>query len=175
MSDPFLGEIQAFAFGFVPKGWALCNGAVLPLRSYTALYSLLGTQYGGNGTTTLALPNLTGRVAISQGQGPGLPGYVVGEDVGGPAVTLGIAEMPTHTHGLQLGAATAPEATPGPSAASNVAIDPTINGFVAPPTTTAFSANAIVPIGGSQSHDNRQPTLALVYCIAVDGIFPQFN
>ena len=175
MSEPFVGEIQAFAFSYAPKGWALCNGAVLQIRSNPALYSLLGVQFGGNGTTTFALPNLVGHVAMSQGQGPGLPGYSIGEDVGAMTASVSQAEMPRHVHALQLGNSDAPNATPGPTGASNVAIDPTFNGFVPLPTSTTFSPMAILPTGGSQPHPNAQPTLAMAYCIALEGIFPSFN
>ena len=175
MSDPFIGEIQAFAITYPPKGWAICNGALLPIRSNTPLYSLLGTQFGGDGTTTFGLPNLVGRVAISQGQGPGLQNYQIGENVGEASVTLSTPEIPIHAHNMQLGNGTITGGTAGPSATSNVAIDPSFNGFVAGPGNTSFSPGAILPSGGSQAHANAQPTLALIYCIALDGIFPSFN
>jgi microcystin-dependent protein len=175
MADPYLGEVQAFAFGFYPMNWLPCDGRLLPISQFAALYSLIGTYYGGNGTTNFGLPNFIGRVAMSQGQGPGLTPRVIGEPVGSATENLTIAEMPMHVHQLQLGNKAATGATPGPTGSSNVAIDPTFNGFVAPPTTTTLTANAMTMTGGSQAHPNTQPTLAMVYCIATAGIFPTFT
>ncbi|MBC7586411.1 phage tail protein [Tardiphaga sp. vice352] len=175
MSDPFIGEIQAFAFGFVPKGWALCDGSLLPIQRYSTLFSLIGSLYGGNGTTTFALPNLVGRVAISQGQGPGLVDYAIGDVLGSSTVSVTQQEMPAHLHPMQVGTTAATNSTPGPTGGSNVAIDPSFNGFIAPPSNTTFATSAVVPAGGSQSHPNVQPTLAIAYCIALQGVFPSFN
>ena len=173
--DPFLGEIQFFPYGFVPYGWALCDGRLLPIQSNSSLFALIGTYYGGNGTTNFALPNLVGRVAIGQGQGPGLPNYVIGEPIGVANVSVSTDEMPAHTHGMQLGAATSPNATAGPTDKSNVAIDPGFNGFVPAPGNTSFAPTAIVQNCNSLPHANTQPTLAMVHCIATIGTFPQFN
>ena len=172
MPEPFIGEIQLFPFNFVPKNWAMCAGQLLPISQNTALFSLLGTNYGGNGTSNFALPNLVGRVAISQGQGPGLPDYVMGEELGQESVALLTSEIPLHTHGLQLASATV-GLTPGPTGGSNVFVNPGNNGFVPPPTTTTLSGNAVAPAGGGLPHSNIQPTLAMVYCIALQGVFPQ--
>lgn len=174
MSDPYLGEIQAFAFGFYPKNWLPCDGRPMAIRQNTALYSLIGTYYGGDGTTTFLLPNLVDRVAMSQGQGPGLPSYTIGSAPGEMSVTLSTNEMPAHTHGLQLANQTA-DSTTAPSATSNVVINPGFNGFVPPPSTTTLSTNGVVPTGNSQPHPNAQPTLAMIYCICVSGIFPSFG
>ncbi|MEW6644200.1 MAG: tail fiber protein [Pseudomonadota bacterium] len=173
MADPYLGEIQAFAFGFYPNNWLPCDGRLLPLQQYAPLYSLIGTYYGGNGTTNFALPNLIGTVAMSQGQGPGLSNRMIGEQVGSNTENLTIPEMPMHTHGLQLGVATS-EKTAGPTGTSNVAINPAFTGFVPPPSNTAFSPNAVTMSGGSQAHPNTQPTLAMIYCICTSGIYPTF-
>lgn len=175
MSDPFVGEIQAFAFGFSPVDWLPCDGRLVPIRQYTALFSLIGTYYGGDGTTTFALPNLVGRVAVSQGQGPGLTPRLIGEEIGEPTVAIGQAEMPSHAHGLQLGSKAATNGTAGPTGGSNVAIDPSFNGFVPPPANTTLSPTAIVATGGSQPHLNTQPTLAMIYCISTSGVFPSFG
>lgn len=172
--NPYLGEIQAFAFGYAPPGWAICDGSTLLIRSNVALFSLIGNYYGGNGTTTFNLPNLVGQVVIGQGQGPGFPNYVVGQQVGENTVTLTSSEMPAHNHGMQLGAANSPNATPGPTGGSNVAISPG-NAFVAPPGNTTFSPTTIVSAGKSQSHPNAQPTLAMLYCICLQGDFPNFG
>ena len=179
--DPFIGEIQAFAFpyasgGFENNGWMPCSGQTLQIQQYSALYSLLGTAYGGNGTTTFQLPNLNGHVAIGQGQGPGLSNRVIGQQIGSPTVAVTPQQMATHSHGLQMGVHTATGATAGPGTASNTAaIDPAFNGFAAPPANTSLSANAMAMTGGGQPHENTQPTTAIVYCIAVSGSFPSFT
>lgn len=180
MSDPFVGEIQAFTFPFAVTGfnnaWLPCGGQLLPIQRYTPLYSLIGTYYGGNGTTNFALPNLNGSIAIGQGQGPGLQNYIVGETVGSPTVTLIGDNMARHTHALQLGSNSAQGATAGPGAAgTTVAIDPQFSGFVAPPGNLTLVTNAVTMTGQNQPHDNTQPTLAIVWCIAYAGIFPSFG
>jgi microcystin-dependent protein len=175
MSEPFVGEIQAFAFGFAPVNWLPCDGRLVPVGSFTALFSLIGTAYGGNGITTFALPNLVGCVAVSQGQGPGLTPRSLGEQIGEPTVVIGQAEMPSHAHVLQLGDKAATNGTAGPTGGSNVAIDPVFIGFVAPPGNTTLSPTAVGLTGGSQPHANTQPTLAMIYCIATAGIFPSFG
>jgi microcystin-dependent protein len=175
MSDPYIGEIQAFAFGYYPKGWLPCFGQILPIQQYTPLFSLIGTFYGGDGARTFGLPNLVGKVAMSQGQGPGLGPYRVGDTAGSVSVTLQVGEMPMHTHPLQLGNKISPNATAGPQAGTGVALDPNFNGFLAPPPDTAFAPSSVGPTGGSQAHPNTQPTLAMIYCIAYEGEFPQFD
>lgn len=181
MSDPFVGEIQAFPFPFAGAGfnnaWLPCLGQLLALQAFVPLYSLIGTYYGGNGTTNFALPNLNGSVAISQGNGAGLTPRVIGEVVGSSTVSLVSDQMARHTHALQLGKANATNATPGPGTASNlVALDPgSFNGFVAPPGNLTLSANAVTFTGQGLPHDNMQPSQALVWCIAYAGIFPSFS
>lgn len=179
MSDPYVGEIQAFPFPFATGGfnsaWLPCLGQLLPIQRYSPLFSLIGTYYGGNGTTNFALPNLNGSVAISQGQGPGLENRVIGEVVGSPTVNLTSDQMARHTHALQLGASNTENAAPGPGTGSNmVAIDPQFNGFIAPPGNLTLAANAVTFTGQGQPHDNMQPTQAVVWCIAYAGIFPSF-
>ncbi|OKO78805.1 tail fiber protein [Bradyrhizobium sp. AS23.2] len=180
MSDPYVGEIQAFPFPFATGGfnsaWLPCLGQLLPIQRYSPLFSLIGTYYGGNGTTNFALPNLNGSVAISQGQGPGLQNRVIGDVVGSPTVNLTSDQMARHTHALQLGAGNAENASPGPGTASNmVAINPQFNGFIAPPGNLTLAANAVTFTGQGQPHDNMQPTQAIVWCIAYAGIFPSFS
>jgi microcystin-dependent protein len=180
MSDPYVGEIQAFPFPFAGGGfnqtWLPCLGQLLALQAFTPLYSLIGTYYGGNGTTNFALPNLNGSIAIGQGNGPGLTPRVIGETVGSPSVNLVSDQMARHTHTLQLGKTGAQNAVPGPGTASNMAaIDPGFNGFVAPPGNLTLSLNAVTMTGQGLPHDNTQPTQALVWCIAYAGIFPSFN
>ncbi|HWX65386.1 MAG TPA: tail fiber protein [Rhodanobacter sp.] len=177
MTTPFLGEIQIFGFNFAPAGWALCNGATLPIQQYTALFSLLGTNYGGDGVRTFQLPNLVSRAPCSQGASPGLTPRTIGEVFGNNTVTLDQSSMPTHTHALTIFSqpdATKRAATPGP----NYGIIPPQNsspfiGATAPNTT--LSPNVIGPAGGGQPHENRQPYLALNFCIALRGAFPSFN
>jgi microcystin-dependent protein len=179
MSDPYIGEIQAFAFPFAVGGfqsgqWAACLGQLLPINSNPPLFSLIGTAYGGNGTTNFGLPNLNGHIVTSQGQGSGLTNRVLGETWGEPVVTLMSQQMASHTHALQLG--TGVGGTPGPTPApGSVLLNPEFNGFVNPPSNTTFATTAVGMTGGSQPHNNMQPTLVLVYCIALTGIFPSFG
>jgi microcystin-dependent protein len=180
MSDPYVGEIQAFPFAFAVGGfnniWLPCFGQLVALQAFTPLYALIGTYYGGNGTTNFALPNLNGSVTISQGNGPGLQPRVVGETVGSSQVSLTSDDMAMHTHALQLGSSTAQNAAPGPGTGMNmVALNPAFNGFVDPPGNLTFSANAVTLTGQGLPHDNMQPTQALIFCIASAGIFPSFN
>jgi|AraplaDrversion2_2_1032049.scaffolds.fasta_scaffold00435_30 microcystin-dependent protein len=180
MSDQFIGEIQAFPFAFAVTGfnraWLPCGGQLVPVQQYSALFSLIGTYYGGNGTTNFALPNLNGSIAIGQGQGPGLQNYVVGETIGSPTVNLTSDQMAAHTHALQLGNKNAQGATAGPgTAGTTVAIDPNFNGFVPPPGNPTLAANAVTFTGQGLPHDNTQPTLAIVWCIAYAGTFPSFS
>lgn len=180
MSDPFVGEIQAFPFAWATGGfnntWLPCAGQLLSIQAFSPLYSLIGTYYGGNGTTNFALPNLNGSVTISQGQGPGLTPRVAGEVIGSPAVSLTSDQMAKHTHTLQLGSRTAQNAVAGPGTGMNmVAIDPGFNGFVPPPATLNLTFSAVTMTGQGLPHDNMQPTQALVWCIACYGIFPSFS
>jgi microcystin-dependent protein len=170
MSEPFIGEVRAFGFNFAPRGWALCQGAVLPLAQNTALFALLGTTYGGDGRSTFALPDLRGRMAMGFGQGPGLSRRELGETPGAPTHTLTTAEVPAHGHSLNA-VASATTGTPGPT----VALANTANGAPAyrtPGATVALSAASLNAVGGAQPHENRQPYLGLNFCIALQGIFP---
>lgn len=185
MSDPFIGEIVAVGFYFDQNGfsgpgsWLPCDGRLLQIAAYTPLFSLIGTTYGGDGRTTFALPNLNGttngRLAIGQGQGPGLSQRTMGQAVGAMTVTLTRDEMPSHVHAMRLGPTGAAGASSGPGQpGASVALDPSFNGFVQPQPDTAFAANAIAYDGGGEPHANDQPTTGLWYCIAVEGIFPPF-
>jgi microcystin-dependent protein len=180
VSDPYIGEIQAFPFAFAAQGfnqsWLPCFGQLLPIQQFVPLFSLIGTAFGGNGTSNFALPNLTGCITNGQGDGPGLQPRVLGESIGSATVNLISGEMAMHTHGLQLGIKTAANAAPGPGTSSNMAaIDPIFNGFVPLPSTTTLAPNAMTLTGQGLPHDNTQPTLAIVWCIAYTGIFPSFN
>ncbi|GGA12684.1 tail Collar domain-containing protein [Paenibacillus marchantiophytorum] len=171
-SDPFVGEICLFPFNFAPKGWAFCNGQLLPISQNTALFSLLGTYYGGDGKSTFALPDLQGRVPMHPGQGAGLSLYDLGQTGGSDTVTLLNAELPIHSHSLQYGA------TPGSQEAPTGQIWKDTGGrrgalaYTGAVNTAAMGAEAILPSGGGQPHNNMQPYLTLNFCIALQGVYP---
>jgi microcystin-dependent protein len=181
MASPYLGEIRCFGFNFAPFGWAFCNGQLLSIAENSALFTILGTTYGGDGTTTFGLPNLQGQIPMHWGNGPSGFNTVIGEVQGQPTVTLTTQQIPTHTHtiiAMEVPSGGAPERTA--VAANNTYLGPSQppNGVyqTAPTTFTAqFSPKAISIQGGSQPHDNMQPYLVLNFCIAVDGIFPARN
>lgn len=167
MSEPFLGSIVLFAGNFAPRGWAFCNGQILAISQNTALFSLLGTTYGGNGQTTFALPDLRGRAAISAGQGPGLANYSLGESAGEETVTLNVNQIPAHQHAQPASNAEQDTNRPGNAVPAKGGVYAgSTDGATLDPTTIA---------GGSQPHDNRSPFLALNYIIALQGIFPSRN
>lgn len=163
-SQPFVGEIAVFAFNFVPSGWASCSGQLLPISQNTALFSILGTSYGGNGMTTFALPDLNGRAALGAGQGPGLSPYELGEQGGQATVTLLPLEMPPHVHSMR--------AAPGAATTHNpaLAVPATSEVELYGPAPSAQQALAVA--GGDQPHNNMQPSLTVHYCIALQGIYP---
>jgi len=164
MATPFLGEIRIFSFGFAPSGWALCNGQTLSISQYAALFSILGTTYGGNGTTTFSLPNLQGCLPLHVGNG-----FVLGQTGGEAAHTLLVSEIPAHAHGVSASSSPANLGSPAGNlwAAGNDAYNPTAN--------TALSSSAVAASGGGQPHENRSPFLTLNFCIALQGIFPSQN
>ncbi len=167
MAEPFLGSILLFAGNFAPSGWAMCNGQILPISQNTALFSILGTTYGGNGQTTFALPDLRSRVPVGFGQGVGLSPYSEGQTGGVESITLTTNQIPGHQH-LQP-ASNADEGTNRPNSAV-----PAKGGVYA----TASDGSALAPTssaGGGQAHENRQPFLAMNYIIALEGIFPSRN
>jgi microcystin-dependent protein len=163
MAEPFLSEIRLMSFTHAPKGWALCNGQILPINQNQALFSLLGTTFGGNGQTTFALPDLRGRVPIHVGGG-----YVVGQQGGEQAHTLTQSELPQHTHVLQ---ASNNGGTIG-NATGNLFARTLQNTYAAPSNLIATSPSKVASVGGSQAHQNMQPYLCLNFCIALIGIFP---
>jgi microcystin-dependent protein len=176
MAEPFIAEIVWFAGNFAPRGWAFCAGQILPIAQNTALFSLLGTTYGGNGQTTFALPDFQGRVAVGQGQGPGLPSIDLGEEAGSPTESVIITEMPAHVHTITEGASTVdgnPNAVKSPANAFPGYSDS------APLYATASNANLAPitcgPAGGSQPHNNMQPFLGMNYIIATEGVYPSRN
>lgn len=165
MAEPFLSEIRLMSFNFAPKGWALCNGQLLPINQNQALFALLGTAFGGDGQVNFALPDLRGKVPIHVGNG-----HTLGERAGETAHTLTMGEMPQHTHGVSF-----------PNAATTVALPPgnlpgqAANLYAPPSALTAVAPGSVTNYGGSQAHTNMQPYLALTFCIALQGIFPSPN
>ena len=171
MSELYIGEIRAFAGNFAPEGWALCDGSLLAIASNTALFSLIGTTYGGDGQNTFALPDLRGRAVIHQGTGTGLSPYVIGEQVGTETVTLAAGQMPSHAHSFAATTAAGNTQTPGPSVvlASTASGFPIYDGTATP---VALAPRAVSSVGGSAPHNNRQPYLAITYIISLSGIYP---
>lgn len=169
VAEPFLGEIRILSFGFTPKGWALCNGQLLPINQNQALFSLLGTIFGGDGRVTFALPNLQGRTPVHDGVG-----LVLGMAGGQQAVTLSAAELPAHTHTLHATADVASSAAPGGAVPAKKARFGA-NVYAAPGDETPLAAGSLASVGGSQAHSNMQPFLTLNFVIALQGIFPSRN
>lgn len=167
MADPFVAEMRIFPFNFAPRGWAFCDGQLLPLSQNTALFSLLGTFYGGDGKSTFALPDMQGRAPVQQGDGNGLGSKFLGETGGAETVTLLISEMPFHTHTYS--GSLRPADNPNPEA---LALGQGNNIFAAPNNITQFDPTALAPAGGSLPHNNMQPYLTLNFCIALQGVFP---
>lgn len=170
MADPFVAEIRIVPFNFAPKGWAFCDGQLLPLSQNTALFSLLGTTYGGNGQNNFALPDLQGRAPMMWGQGPGLSLYDPGESGGAQTVSLTQSEMPTHTHALHGGDAAGP-AVADPAGAS-LGASPARSYTLATPDEN-MAMNAVSVAGAGQPHNNMPPYLTTYFIIALQGVFPQ--
>jgi len=167
MADPFVAEIRIFPFNFAPKGWAWCNGQILPISQNTALFSLLGTTYGGDGKSTFALPNLQGSVPLAPGQGPGLSLYDLGQTGGEPTVTLLATEMPSHTHNIQAQTVDPGDnRTPGPqfNLGNTAVYTNSQNGQMDPSAVSLY--------GNGQPHNNLMPYLTLYYNIALQGVYP---
>ena len=167
MGTPFLGEVKIISWNFAPKGWAFCNGQLLPINQNQALFSILGTTYGGNGQTNFGLPNLQGRVPVHVGQG-----ITLGQSAGEQAHTLAMGEMPSHTHVAQ---ATSVAATAVIPSASLVLGQPPFEIYRPPSSLAPMIAGTVGNVGGSQAHQNMQPFLTLTFCIALIGIFPSRN
>lgn len=169
MSEPFLAEVRMVGFNFAPRGWAFCDGQILPINQNQSLYSLLGTTYGGDGRTSFALPDLRGRTPIHVGSSNGTS-HQLGQKSGEETHTLSVAEMPQHRHEVQASSANADAPIPGGNvlaAANNVYHDGT--------NLTGLRSGAIAATGGGQAHENMQPYLALNFCIALRGLFPSRN
>lgn len=171
MSEPFIAEIRIFAGNFAPRGWAFCNGQLLPISQNTALFSLIGTTYGGDGRTTTALPNLQGRAPMHPGRGPGLTARRLGESGGVTQVTLTEAQMPNHTHGYSLSdGETDEEGTSNPVNTAPGSTEPA-NSYLAAPNNLVPMA-PLSSTGGSQPHNNLQPYLGINFIIALVGLYP---
>lgn len=170
MADPFVAEIRIYPFNFAPKGWAFCNGQLLPLSQNTALFSLLGTTYGGDGKSTFALPNMQGNVPLHPGQGPGLSLYDLGQTGGSETVSLLESEIPAHSHTEMARNFSANSDLPTSNVVSKPAAGPNI--YATPGAIVQMSDMALTPAGGDQPHNNMQPYLTLNFCIALQGVFP---
>jgi microcystin-dependent protein len=171
MADPFVAEIRIFPFNFAPKGWAWCDGQLLPLSQNTALFSLLGTTYGGNGKSNFALPDLQGRAPMHPGQGPGLSLHDLGETGGSETVSLLESEIPSHSHPLMCLPVPGDAPTPATfTTARVIGATPYLAPTGAP--LVSLSDQFVQPVGGDQPHNNMQPYLTFYFCIALQGVFP---
>jgi len=178
MTEPYLGQVLPFAFDFAPRDWATCQGQIVPIQQNTALFSLLGANYGGNGQSNFGLPNMVGNVAIGAGQGAGLSSYAVGETGGAPNITLTVNELPAHTHAFYATTSAAQTVTAAGNqlASGGVGKVATDKALIYSPNankaTTGLSQQAITPLGKSIAHNNMQPYLGLNFCICLRGNFP---
>jgi microcystin-dependent protein len=169
--DPFVAEIRIFPFNFAPKGWAFCDGQILPLSQNTALFSLLGTTYGGDGKSNFALPDMQGNAPMHPGQGPGLSLHDLGETGGSDTVSLLESEIPSHSHALMAQNNPATSQTPAPS----VGLARSVTVLAYNPTTSpvvVMADQTVAPAGGDQPHNNLMPYLTLNFCIALQGVYP---
>jgi microcystin-dependent protein len=172
MANPFVAEIRIFPFNFAPKGWAFCDGQILPLSQNTALFSLLGTTYGGDGKSNFALPNLGGCAPMHPGQGPGLSLHDLGETAGSDTVSLLESEIPAHSHGVVVRSGLPPSALPSPTSATAFGRSNGGSAYVAAANLGSMDPNTIAPAGGDQPHNNLMPYLTLNFCIALQGVYP---
>lgn len=171
MANPFLGEIRMFGFNFAPQGWALCNGQLLPISQNTALYSLLGTSYGGNGTSNFALPNLQSRVAVHQGEGAGLSSYPIGQEGGTETTTLLESQLPAHSHLVKVDNGAGSLERP----AGHVLARSSTNLYAPTSDGLTLKPDAVTSTGSNKPFNNVQPYLVLNFCIVLVGIFPSRN
>jgi microcystin-dependent protein len=173
MADQFVAEIRMFPTNFAPRGWAMCDGQLLPISQNTALFSLLGTTYGGNGASTFALPNLQGRAPMHPGNGPGLSLYTLGEESGQESVTLLESQIPAHSHQLLAANTDATSSIPDQQVVAGGGGGVKLFGEApAPGSSVMLATQMAAPAGGSQPHNNMMPYLTVSFCIALQGIFP---
>jgi microcystin-dependent protein len=173
MSEPFIGEIRLLPYTFAPYGWVACEGQLLPISQYQTLFSLIGTTFGGDGTTTFGVPDLRARTAMDAGSGPGLTPRALGQTGGENSVTLSINQLPPHTHVLQGSSATQSGGVLTNALFANLGGRTSgYTSYAAGPNVVSLNNASIQSIGSSQSHENRQPFLAVQYCIATEGIWP---
>lgn len=175
MADPYTGEVRMFGFNYAPYQWAACNGALMAVQQNSALFSLLGTNFGGNGSTTYGLPNLAARAPCGTGQGLGLSSRSLGEIFGSQNVSLLTANLPPHNHqGLPIWEGGSGSRTPGPSATAALSSADVATVFVKPDNAVTMSPMVIGVGGGSLPHENQQPSLPVNFCISLTGVFPSF-
>jgi len=167
MAEPFLGEIRVFGFNFAPQGWAQCNGQILPIAQNTALFSLLGTMYGGNGVNTFALPNLQGRAPVHMGTSGGVPNISIGQSGGAASITLSVNQMPAHGHAVACCSVAGKEASPAGNYLAKKTKD-----FATAGDNNTMAAGMIQHAGGNQAVPTQSPFLGLNFCIALVGIYP---
>lgn len=172
MSEPFIAEIRIFAGNFAPRGWAFCNGQLLPIAQNTALFSLIGTTYGGDGRTTTALPNLQGRAPMHPGRGPGLTDRRLGERGGVETITLSAAQMPSHSHTVRCDPGTADQRSPGGAVPAGELSDVTAIYVNDSNPAATMAPQSVLNTGGSQAHNNMQPYLTISFIIALVGLYP---
>jgi microcystin-dependent protein len=172
MADPFVAEIRIFPFNFAPKGWAWCDGQLLPLSQNTALFSLLGTTYGGNGKSNFALPDLQGRAPMHPGQGPGLSLHDLGETGGAETVTLLESEIPAHAHALNASTQPGEDSDPNPAEGLARSVGASLYQSTTNASVVQLAPQALAPAGGDQPHNNMMPYLTFYFCIALQGVFP---
>jgi microcystin-dependent protein len=173
MADPFVAEIRIFPFNFAPKGWAWCDGQLLPLSQNTALFSLLGTTYGGDGKSNFALPDMQGNAPMHPGQGPGLSLHDLGETGGSQTVTLLTSEIPFHSHAMSVSSQLGTENQVNVNNAGQLfAMGDGVNMYAPANSLTAMAFEALPVAGGDQPHNNMQPYLTFYFCIALQGVFP---
>ncbi|TQV85344.1 phage tail protein [Aliikangiella coralliicola] len=176
MADPFIGEIKILPYTFAPRSWASCDGQLLPISQNTALFAILGTTFGGDGRSTLGLPNLQGRAPMHPGRGPGLTPRRLGERVGSSTVVLDEAEIPSHNHRVagvrRIGTADTPDNTMFPATDADIDTHQYIRTDA---NLSSMASSSLAISGGGQAHENRQPSLVMQFCIALDGLFPSRN
>lgn len=175
MSEPFIAEIRIFAGNFAPRSWAFCDGQLLPISNNTALFSLIGTTYGGDGRTTTALPNLEGRAPMHPGRGPGLTSRRLGQKIGVETITLSEAQIPSHSHTVRANSASGTTSNPTTSAAIARAGADRLYSTDTTTNLVDMSDQSLSATGGSQSHENMQPYLVLNFIIALQGLYPSRN